>query len=65
MSTCDRNYEQGVGSLFAFMVEGRSDVDERWTSLSCCDTRVDAQRRMLQLAGGPYKDLRIVRRALL
>ena len=35
MSTCDRNYEQGVGTLFSFMVEGRCDAGERWASLSC------------------------------
>ncbi len=65
MCTDDIGYDEGVGSLFCYMVEGRNDPADEWTTLSCLQDKRSANRRLADLHGGPYSDLRIVRRAFL
>ena len=63
MSSCARDYEGNVGSMFCYVVEGRNDADERWVQVSCYDRKADANNRLVGLKDGPYRDLRIMRRA--
>ena len=65
MCTDDIGYDENVGSMFCYMVEGRNDASESWVTLSCLQDKRSANRRLADLHDGPYKDLRIVRRAFL
>lgn len=54
--------EQNEYSGEIFVVRGRGGYGEPWADLAFCPDRRAAESRMLDLRGGPYRDLSIVRR---
>jgi hypothetical protein len=64
MCSDDIGYAEGVGSSFHYFVEGRADVGDSWTTLSVYADKASANNRLADLKGGPYNDVRIVRRTL-